>query len=80
MVVTAASNRAGAVVLEKTTEPGLLEITTTPGARLSPKTVRRYTESGVQRLVLYRRAQAADELLRFLEKTAATLVQTSQAS
>jgi probable F420-dependent oxidoreductase len=53
---------------------GALDITVTPSERLSPETVQRYADLGVQRLVLYRRAQTEAALLEFIAKTAATVI------
>jgi probable F420-dependent oxidoreductase len=53
---------------------GGLDITVTPSERLSPETVQRYADLGVQRLVLYRRADTEEALLDFVHKTADTLI------
>jgi hypothetical protein len=53
---------------------GELEITVTPSERLSRDTVQRYADLGVQRLVLYRRAQTEEALLAFIRTTADTVV------
>jgi hypothetical protein len=56
--------------------PGLgrLEISVTPSERLGAETVERYAALGVDRLIPYRRAKAEDELHRFIETTAETLI------
>jgi probable F420-dependent oxidoreductase len=53
---------------------GDLDITVTPSERLSPETVQRYADLGVQRLVLYRRADTEAALLDFVHKTSDTLI------
>jgi probable F420-dependent oxidoreductase len=55
-------------------ELGRLEISVTPSERLSPETVQRYAELGVDRLIPYPRAKTEDELHRFIETTAETLI------
>ena len=56
------------------TELGRLEISVTPSEQLSPETVQRYAELGVDRLIPYRRAKTEDDLHRFIDTTGETLI------
>jgi hypothetical protein len=63
------ARRAGALPAR-----GELEITVTPGERLSPETVARYAGRGVRRLVPYHRATTEEALRTFIDATASALI------
>jgi probable F420-dependent oxidoreductase len=66
--------RAAAQAVERPRELGPLEISVTPIGAIDRDAVKRYEDLGVERLTLLQRGRSADDLVAFVEKTAADLL------
>lgn len=66
--------QAAARTVQRPTELGALEISITPGPGLDLETAKRYADLGVHRLIPFRRAKTEQELLDFVQQSAATLI------